>query len=289
MALLRSVLHALWMFVTVVPGRSSCCWWLDLDARHTAATGWRRAWLSWAVGSARVRCWASGLRVSGMENLPADKLAGAILLVKHQSTLETFLMPTLMPHPPASCSKELLYVPFFGWAHGPARHDPHRPQPARPGLQQGGEQGRAARAGHLDHHVPRGGTRIPRGQKGTYKSGGTRLACETGVPAIPIAVTSAKVWPRKALHQAPRHGRRVPSACRRHAGRKPDELMRESRPGSRPRCTASIPRRTAMPMPPVAWPAGSATVEGRVEGAALRPSSLPCRPSPHEEPRTAES
>ena len=43
------------------------------------------------------------------------------------------------------------------------------------------------------------GTRIDRGERGTYKSGGTRLAVETGAPVIPIAVTSARCWPRKAL------------------------------------------------------------------------------------------
>jgi 1-acyl-sn-glycerol-3-phosphate acyltransferase len=71
------------------------------------------------------------------------------------------------------------------------------------------------------------GTRIPRGQKGVYKSGGTRLAIETGAPVIPIAVTSAKCWPRKAFIKQPgivdiSIGKPIPSA-----GRKPDELMRE--------------------------------------------------------------
>jgi len=71
------------------------------------------------------------------------------------------------------------------------------------------------------------GTRIPRGQKGTYKTGGTRLAIETGAPVIPIAVTSAKVWPRKAFIKRPgvvdvSIGPAIPSA-----GRRPDELMAE--------------------------------------------------------------
>src|SRR5207248_11068264 len=47
------------------------------------------------------------------------------------------------------------------------------------------------------------GTRIPRGEKGHYKHGGTRLAVATGAPVIPIAVTSAKVWPRKAFIKHP--------------------------------------------------------------------------------------
>ena len=71
------------------------------------------------------------------------------------------------------------------------------------------------------------GTRIPRGQAGTYKSGGTRLAIATGAPVIPIAVTSAKVWPRKSFIKHPgivdvSIGKPIPSE-----GRAPDEMMRE--------------------------------------------------------------
>ena len=43
------------------------------------------------------------------------------------------------------------------------------------------------------------GTRTPRGSQGVYKTGGTRLAIATGVPVVPIAVTSARCWPRKSF------------------------------------------------------------------------------------------
>jgi 1-acyl-sn-glycerol-3-phosphate acyltransferase len=71
------------------------------------------------------------------------------------------------------------------------------------------------------------GTRIARGQTGTYKTGGTRLAVATGAPVIPVAVTSAKCWPRKAFIKRPgvvdvSIGKPIPSE-----GRDPAELMRE--------------------------------------------------------------
>ena len=71
------------------------------------------------------------------------------------------------------------------------------------------------------------GTRIPRGQKGNYKNGGSRLACETGVPVVPIAVTSAKVWPRKAFIKRPGVVDVSIGPAISSVGRKPDELMRE--------------------------------------------------------------
>ena len=70
-------------------------------------------------------------------------------------------------------------------------------------------------------------TRTPRGSQGTYKSGGTRLAVTAGVPVLPIAVTSARCWPRKTFTLRPgiidvSIGQPIPSS-----GREPDELMRE--------------------------------------------------------------
>jgi 1-acyl-sn-glycerol-3-phosphate acyltransferase len=159
--------------------------------------------------------------IIGFENLPVATTAPAILLLKHQSTWETFCMPTLMPHPLAYVfKKELLYVPFFGWAMG--RMDMihiDRSKRAEAFNKVVAQGQRLLDQGTWVIMFPEG-TRIPRGQRGVYKSGGTRLA-------IPIAVTSAKCWPRKAFIKTPGTvefsiGKPIPSA-----GRQPDELMRE--------------------------------------------------------------
>jgi 1-acyl-sn-glycerol-3-phosphate acyltransferase len=117
MLFLRSTLHALWMLVTVVP------WGIWMVTASLWSNGeqmyWKAArWLGWQIDALRILCRVQ-IRVTGMENLPEGKTSPAILLVKHQSTLETFLMPTLMPHPLAYVFKrELIYIPFFGWAMG---------------------------------------------------------------------------------------------------------------------------------------------------------------------------
>jgi 1-acyl-sn-glycerol-3-phosphate acyltransferase len=71
------------------------------------------------------------------------------------------------------------------------------------------------------------GTRTPRGSQGVYKTGGTRLAIATGAPVVPIAVASARCWPRKTLLVRPgvvqvSIGKPIPVE-----GRKADELMRD--------------------------------------------------------------
>ena len=226
MAFLRSVLHLLWMLVTVVPW-AIVLLLASLFARGEPLYWFAAGWLRVAMWGAR---WILGIRhrVQGMEHLPKDQRAGAVLLVKHQSTYETFLMPTLMPHPLAYVfKKELLHVPFFGWAMG--RLDmihidrAQRAQAFNKVVQQGK---RLLEQGVWIIMFPEG-TRIPRGQKGQYKTGGSRLAIDTGAPVIPIAVTSAKCWPRKAFVKYPgvvdvSIGPAIPSA-----GRKADELMAE--------------------------------------------------------------
>jgi 1-acyl-sn-glycerol-3-phosphate acyltransferase len=226
MSLIRSILHMGWMLITVIP------WGLTL----VLISVWvRRTPLWWfAVNWFRLVVWGTRVilgvqvRVTGLENLPQGATAPAILLSKHQSTFETLLLPTLMPRPLAFVFKrELLRVPFFGWSM--ARLDMIHID-------------RESRAQAMKHVVAQGkvrlaqgtwvimfpeGTRIDRGQKGTYQTAGTRLAVEAGAPVIPIAVSSGKCWPRQGFTKHPgvvdvSIGKPIASV-----GREPKELMRE--------------------------------------------------------------
>ena len=222
----RAVIHTLWLLITVIPwalvvvvfsmvGSSTAIYWL--------CAGWLRL----AVNSGTVILGIHN-RVTGMENLPQGSTDAAVLLVKHQSLWETFSMAALMPHPLAYVfKKELLYVPFFGWAMA-AMDMIHidrsqRTQAFKKVVAQGK---RLLAKGTWVIMFPEG-TRIARGKKGVYKSGGARLAIETGVPVIPVAVSSGKCWPRKAFIKTPgivdiSIGKPISSV-----GREPAELMRE--------------------------------------------------------------
>jgi 1-acyl-sn-glycerol-3-phosphate acyltransferase len=226
MPLIRSILHMLWLILTVIP------WALfvvvaSLFVRSDTMYWMCARWLKLAVDSGTVILGIQN-RVTGLENLPTGEKSPAVLLVKHQSTWETLTMPAIMPHPLAYVfKKELLYIPFFGWAM--ARMDMihiDRSQGKR-AFSKVVEQGKRLMAQGTWVIMFPEGTRIARGQKGEYKSGGTRLAVQAGVPVIPIAVTSAKCWPRKAFIKTPgivdiSIGKPIPSVGRRH-----DELMLE--------------------------------------------------------------
>jgi len=223
---LRAVLHLLFMVVTVIPWALAVV--VAAPFMKPERIYWMCArWLKLAVDGGTVILGIHN-RVIGFENLPVGATAPAVLLVKHQSLWETFSMAALMPHPLAFVfKKELLRVPFFGWAM--ARMDMihiDRADGARAFAKVVQQGQRLLDQGTWVIMFPEG-TRIERGQKGTYKSGGTRLAIRTGAPVIPVAVTSAKCWPRKAFIKKPgvvefSIGKPIPSQ-----GRKPDELMLE--------------------------------------------------------------
>lgn len=226
MAILRSLIHMLFMVVTVVPWALTVL--IAAPFMNSTQIYWLCVgWLKLAVGSGR---WMLGIRneVIGWENLPLGQTDAAILLVKHQSTWETFSMPALMPHPLAYVfKKELLYVPFFGWAM--AKMDmihidrSQRAQAFNKVVTQGQ---RLLDQGTWVIMFPEG-TRIDRGQQGVYKTGGTRLAIATGAPVIPVAVNSATCWPRKALIKRPGVVTFSIGPAILSQGRQAEEMMRE--------------------------------------------------------------
>lgn len=227
MPLIRSVIHMLWMGVTCIPYTLAILVVRLFGA--SARTRYRiaRAWLKLSVDSAG---WFMGVRyrLQGMEHLPTDPQQGVVLLVKHQSTYETFLMPAIMPRPLAYVfKKELLQVPFFGWSIGSLDMIHINRSDGSRAFHKVVEQGKRLLAQGTWVIMFPEGTRVPRGEKGVYKSGATRLAIMAGVPVVPVAVTSAKCWPRKAFIKRPGMvdvsvGPQIPTTGRKH-----DELMLE--------------------------------------------------------------
>jgi 1-acyl-sn-glycerol-3-phosphate acyltransferase len=220
---LRSLLYAVWLSVTVAP------WALMVLVVSIFVRGTPLYWL--CVGWVRLAMWGSrwicGIRcrLQGMENLPDGP---AILAPKHQSAWETLAFTTIMPRPLCYVFKrELLWVPFFGWALG--RLDMvhiDRSRRAEAWNKVAEQGGRYMQQGNWVIMFPEG-TRTARGSQGAYKAGASRLAVATGAPLVPIAVTSARCWPRNAFIKKPgvidvSVGRPIPSV-----GREPEELMRE--------------------------------------------------------------
>ncbi len=140
-------------------------------------------------------------KIEGLENIPKNK--NGIVMSKHQSTWETFFLPTIFPHSAIILKRELLWIPFFGW--GLANIDPiaiDRKNKSSAMNQIIAKGKKCLDEGRWILVFPEG-TRIPPGHIGNYKMGGARLAVETNYPIIPVAHNAGNFWRRRGFLKYP--------------------------------------------------------------------------------------
>lgn len=199
MRFVRSLLLFVYFIVYTVPYATACFIafpFMRPNARYWMAVGWCKSTLF-------VAHWLTGIRyrVEGYENLPDGP---AVLLPKHQSAWETIALPALMPKPLCYVFKrELLYVPFFGWALGMLHMVHINRKDGKNAFDSVIRQGRKRMAEGAWVIMFPEGTRTPVGSQGKYKTGGARFAIGAGAPVVPIAHNAGRVWPRNSFTKYP--------------------------------------------------------------------------------------
>ena len=132
--------------------------------------------------------------VRGLENIPQQP---CVILAKHQSTWETFFLCGFFEPLSQVVKRELLYVPFFGWAMAmlkPIAIDRSNPKAALKQLAKLGHERLGQGAWVL---VFPEGTRIAPGQIGKFSRGGASLAVNANLPVLPIAHNAGEFWPKQ--------------------------------------------------------------------------------------------
>ncbi|AVR95302.1 lysophospholipid acyltransferase family protein [Pseudoduganella armeniaca] len=157
-------------------------------------------WNVFMIWCAKVIC-GIHYEFKGHENFPDSP---AIVLSKHQSAWETIFLLANLPRPLVFVfKKEILYIPFFGWGIALLRMIPIDRKQGKNAFRMVVAHGkRRLKDGQWIIMFPEG-TRIPVGQAGKYKSGGTRLAIETNAPVVPIALNSGECWPKNSFIKYP--------------------------------------------------------------------------------------
>ncbi|WP_160285382.1 lysophospholipid acyltransferase family protein [Pseudomonas knackmussii] len=169
---------------------------LPFEARYRfVVQRWCRfaVWLAWHMVGVRYR-------LSGLENIPKKP---CVILSKHQSTWETFFLSGFFAPLSQVLKRELLFVPFFGWALAllkPIAIDRSQPKVALKQLAKQGHERLQQGAWVL---IFPEGTRIPTGVMGKFSRGGAALAVNANLPVLPIAHNAGHCWPKNGWAKHP--------------------------------------------------------------------------------------
>ena len=180
---------AAFAFVVIFPfsvSRNAICW-----ARQNL-------WANPTLFCLRVICGIS-IDESGAENIPD---APCIFACKHQSAWEIFFFSHRFRNLTFVSKREVFRIPLLGFymkRTGMISLDRSRGLTSLRHLEVAANEGEKYRRERIIIFPE--GTRMQPGETRPYLSGVVVLAQETGLPIVPVALNSGRVWPRKKLPQ----------------------------------------------------------------------------------------
>jgi 1-acyl-sn-glycerol-3-phosphate acyltransferase len=144
----------------------------------------------------------AGIRyeIRGREKIPDGPL---IVAAKHQSALETFVLPHLFENFVFIVKRELMWIPIFGWLMAKGRMVPVDRGAGSQALARMAERARVELARSRQLIIFPEGTRRPPGAEPRYKYGVAHLYATEGVPCLPVALNSGLFWPRRSIRRLP--------------------------------------------------------------------------------------
>ena len=163
----------------------------------------RRALIGYALGWARFHRWATRVLLGIRTRVEGAPLAEpALYAAKHQSMFETLELALMLNAPAVVMKAELARIPIWGWAarrYGVIVID--RAGAGQAMRQMMREAREALDAGRSIVLFPEG-TRVRPGEQPPLRAGFAGLYRALGVPVVPVALDSGRVWPRTGPKRA---------------------------------------------------------------------------------------
>ena len=125
-----------------------------------------------------------------------------LIAVKHQSIFETLEMVRITQLPIIVLKKELADIPLFGFLTRRYGVIPVERSAGAKALRKLVEEGKAAIATGRAVIIYPEGTRVSVGESPPLKSGFAALYRALGLPVVPVAVDSGRLWGRGVLHRS---------------------------------------------------------------------------------------
>jgi 1-acyl-sn-glycerol-3-phosphate acyltransferase len=189
---------------------------LNNVTRSRIASGWAYCTIYWLKLTCNL-----GVSVKGVENIPQNP---SIILSKHQSAWETIALQTIFPPQIWVMKRELLMIPFLGWAFMALAAIPIDRSSGREALKKLVAHGKDRLARGLWVVIFPEGTRTAPGQRGKYHIGGAWLASHTQSTVVPVAHNAGRYWRKNSFTKYPGTIQVVIGPPIETAGLKPDEV-----------------------------------------------------------------
>jgi len=139
-------------------------------------------------------------QVKGEENIPDEP---CVIFSKHQSTWETLFIKFRFPAAIFVAKRELVLIPFFGWALASLNFILIDRKSGRLAIRQMVDQYRERKQEGFWLAIFPEGTRKAVGAEPNYKIGGAVVAVETQSILLPLAVNAGEFWPRHSFIKWP--------------------------------------------------------------------------------------
>jgi 1-acyl-sn-glycerol-3-phosphate acyltransferase len=187
--------------------------------RYRVSQCWGRFTLWWLRMTCRI-----DYQLSGIEHIPNQPV---IVMAKHQSTWETLFFHQYLPPVAWVLKRELLWLPFFGWAMALLRPIAINRRTGAAAVKQIIRQGvRHLQQGQWVVIFPEG-TRVLPGVRQRYGMGGAVLAAHSGYPILPVALNAGEYWTRGRFLKQPGTVRVVFGPLIASKGRTPQVLNQQ--------------------------------------------------------------
>jgi len=196
-AMLRSILFTAILFLNVCPYSLFVLIARPFGTRASYAVG--RSWGRTTLWFCKVLC-GLDFTVEGRENLPAEN---GVVFMKHSSAYETIAQWIIFPRQCWVLKRELMWVPFLGWALAALHSIAINRSAGQLAVQQVIDKGKERLTEGLWVIIFPEGTRMEPGETRRYGVSGTLLAQDAGRLIVPVAHNAGDFWPRRGLLKRP--------------------------------------------------------------------------------------
>ena len=135
--------------------------------------------------------------VDGINNMPDKPF---VIMANHQGPWESLFLQTLIQPTSSIIKKEILFIPFFGWAISRLKPIPINRKEKHSSMKKVISIGsKRIKDGYAVLIFPEGTRRNAEDGIGRFGNGGSMLAVNEGVPVVPICHNSGVYWKNHSL------------------------------------------------------------------------------------------